>query len=281
MSLEFKNFKKKIGRKKFLEINFFLNKNESLALIDENISNLTILKEVFSKKTKYDGCVKILNKDINDIEYYPFFDNKIGFYSNLSIIKNFKLLLSLYNINIVNEEINYYFDLIGANSKDKYLNISDDKKLNLKILFSYLVSTSCVLIDMTNMKITKSTKLFLKKLIDLSKEDMKNIVILSKDLNSITNNCDKALVISDGKQVYYDYIRKLDVIKELIVLETSGFTEEELYKNLLIDFKIIDNKLIIKKEDMENVLYYLVSNNIDVININDFNENTKLYSDKE
>lgn len=281
MSLVFKNFKKKLSRKKYLELDFILDSKSSLVVVDENINNLNLIANVFLKKEKYEGEVVINKQNLKNLKYYPFFVDNIGFYKKITVYNNFKLLLSLYKIKLEKSVLLNYFAQADINQNEKYDKLDEDNKIKLKLLFNYLVSKDFLIFYVEKYSNSVAVMEYLETLIELSLENKKTLLLLSSSLNRLTRNIKKAVIISENKQVYFDDIDKLNVVKDLIIIEIDNYVEEILYKDLIFDFKLIDNKLIVRKSDMEDVLYYFVKSGIDVISINDFNENTKLYLDKE
>lgn len=279
MSLQFINFKRKLARKKYLELDFTLENSDSLVIVDENIKNLDLIKKALSKRLRYDGKIVLNEKDIKkDKDYYLFLQDKIGFYNNFTVYQNFKHLLKLFGIKINKNDLITLIADESVNIYEKYVKLSEVQKEKLHILFSSLVLDDILVIDITSDKFSKEDLLYISSLAqDIINENKTNLILLSNNLNEITNICKKALIISDNKQVYFDDLDKLDIIKDLIIIETESINEELIYQNLHFDLKVIENKVIIRKSDLEDVLYYFVKANINVLSINDFNENTELY----
>ncbi|MBU0278804.1 hypothetical protein [Gemella sp. zg-1178] len=283
MTLQFKEFRKKIARKKYLDLDFTLEENSSLTIINDNDKVLELIKKVFKRSLRYDGKVFINEKDIKKIKnYYPYFKNNIGFYNNFSLYQNLKTSLSLFKIKYTKKQILEILSLANLDYKSNYAKLDLSSKEKFSILFSSLVSQKIFIVDITDTKLNVKDMAyitsFLKK--EIAKNN-RNIVILSKKLNDLGLLCEKTLVISEDKQVYFDDTNKLSVIKDLVVLEITDYKEEDLYKDLHFDFKTIDKKLIIRRDNLEDALYYFVKSNIEVLNISDFNEDADLYEVEE
>ncbi|QWQ39354.1 hypothetical protein KMP11_03245 [Gemella sp. zg-570] len=283
MTLQFKEFRKKIARKKYLDLDFTLEENSSLTIINDNDKVLELIKKVFKRNLRYDGKVFINDKDIKKIKnYYPYFKNNIGFYNNFSLYQNLKTSLSLFKIKYTKKQILEILSLANLDYKSNYAKLDLSSKEKFSILFSSLVSQKIFIVDITDTKLNVKDMAyitsFLKK--EIAKNN-RNIVILSKKLNDLALLCEKTLVISEDKQVYFDDTNKLSVIKDLVVLEITDYKEEDLYKDLHFDFKTIDKKLIIRRDNLEDALYYFVKSNIEVLNISDFNEDADLYEVEE
>lgn len=282
MSLIFNNVKKKIARKKYLEVNFNLGDYRKLLVVDEDKSSLEKFSLFFYGNNKYEGNILLFENNIkNNKKYFHFKEEEYGFYNDLTVYENFKKLLKLFNMKINKEEILKLFEIAKIDNK-KYKKLDLDTQIRSKLLFKYLVSKELLIIDLYKYNNILDYEEFYKYLINNNKNYPNRLVIVfSESINKIANNCDSVLVISDGTQVYYGDLHALNVIKDLIIIEISDVNLDKLNRELKVDFKLIENKIIIRKIDMEKVLYYFVENNIDVVSINDFNENTNIYSDKE
>ncbi|MBF0714916.1 hypothetical protein [Gemelliphila palaticanis] len=282
MSLIFNNVKKKIARKKYLEVNFNLGDYRKLLVVDEDKSSLEKFSLFFYGNNKYEGNILLFENNIkNNKKYFHFKEEEYGFYNDLTVYENFKKLLKLFNMKINKEEILKLFEIAKIDNK-KYKKLDLDTQIRSKLLFKYLVSKELLIIDLYKYNNILDYEEFYKYLIN-NNENYPNrlVIVFSESINKIANNCDSVLVISDGTQVYYGDLHALNVIKDLIIIEISDVNLDKLNRELKVDFKLIENKIIIRKIDMEKVLYYFVENNIDVVSINDFNENTNIYSDKE
>lgn len=282
MTLQFEKFKKKLARKKYLELDFDLEDIKSLAIIDDK-ENIELLKKALNKKLRYEGSILLAGTDIKkDKTYYAYLQEDIGFYNSFSIYQNIKNLLKIYKIKFNKENLLEIITSAGFDPKIKYEALSEVEKEKLKLVFTALLPNELLIIDMTNNLFEDSDNEYL---INFIKDNIENrgkiIVVLASKLNDVTNVCKKALIISDNKQIYFDDIKKLNVVKELVIVELETFTEEQLYSELHFDFKIIGKKLIMRKENLEDALYYFVKVNINVLSIKDFNENTELYEVKK
>lgn len=282
MSLQFRDYKKKIERKKYLNIDFFLEDGKSLAIIDEEEKSIALIKDSLKNKHKYTGDILFNKVDIKkDKHFYPFFLENTGFYPNFTAYQNLKNILALYQIKLSKTEVVNLLQDFDIKATDTYESLSLEAKEKFHILVTTLISRDVLFIDIHNSQLSQED---LEKLAVYIKDHInkqgKHIIVLANKLNAISELCDKVLVISDNQQVYFDDSHKLQVIKDLIVIETSELNEEYIYSNLQIDLKILDNKMIVRKNDLEDVLYFCVRENIDVISVKDFNENTDIAFEK-
>lgn len=275
MALQFVDFKKRVNNKVELEISFHLNENESLAIIDKDINNLIILRKTFEKVEDYRGNVLVNGIDIRKkLVLFDFSD--IGLYSNLTVYQNFRFLLKIYSIKLKKEELLIYFDELLLDQKKKYKLLDAGEKERVHLLLSYLLSKEIFLINMLEGKFINSRIIanFLGKVI---KNIDKNIVVLTRENNEISSLMSNVLKINDNKQEYFGKRKDFDLVRNLVVLKLSKIESNELEERLPFDFTVVNNKLVIEKTNLEAALYYFVSNNIDVLDISDFSENSDLY----
>ena len=95
MTLEFREYKKKIKKNIFLELDFKVSTGEILTIISNNTLELDSLKDSFKRRTKFKGEIIFDNIDINEEKLI--FSEDFGFYNHLSLekksfkfIKNFR-----------------------------------------------------------------------------------------------------------------------------------------------------------------------------------------------
>lgn len=280
MSLIVESFTKKISRKKKLELDFEFLNQKNLLILDEDKENLDVISRVFNSNTKYEGNIFLFNKNIKkEKDYFYFSDEQFGFYNNLTAYENLLKLLKLFKLKI---DKKYILELLYLAKIEnlKYVKLDDNSKSRLKLLFKHIVSENLLIIEIYKYKDVHKYKDYYNFLINDKSKKRINIV-LSENINKIVSSCDKILVLSDNKQVYYGDIENLSVVKDLIIIEISDFNVNKLNNSIKIDHKLVDNKLILRKSDMEVALYHLLSNDINVLSISDFNENTNIYDNKE
>ena len=66
MTLEFREYKKKIKKNIFLELDFKVSTGEILTIISNNTLELDSLKDSFKRRTKFKGEITFDNIDINE-----------------------------------------------------------------------------------------------------------------------------------------------------------------------------------------------------------------------
>lgn len=280
MSLIVESFTKKISRKKKLELDFEFLNYKNLLILDEDKENLDVISKIFYSNTKYDGNIFLFNKNIKkEKDYFYYSDEQFGFYNHLTAYENLLKILKLFKIKIDKKYILDLLDLAKIENL-KYGKLDDNSKSRLKLLFKHMVSENLLIVDIYKHNDIEKYKEYYDFIINDNSKNRINI-ILSENINKIVSGCDKILVLSDNKQVYYGDIENLSVVKDLIIIEISDFNENQLSNSIKIDHKLVDNKLVLRKSDMEVALYHLLSNDINVLNISDFNKNTNIYDNKE
>ena len=183
---------------------------------------------------------EILFNEKNSSKEKLIFLDDYGFYNHLSLIKNLGKLLQLFGVKISQEEIEKELQFINLNPSVNYKKLSKNEKIKLHLLFSILINQNLVVID----------------------------------------NSDSILVISDSIKSYYGSIDDLLIIKTLAVLSISSQDNlEHILRNY--QFTIYGEKeIVIRDEVLEEVLYELLKNNIEVHQVRNLGEKIKLYQGK-
>ena len=96
-------------------------------------------------------------------------------------------------------------------------------------------------------------------------------------LNKHNSIADKVLVISDGIKSYFGNLEDLLVLKTLTAINVSSQDNLDMilegYKYSLYH----DNEIVVREEFLEEVVYVLLKNNIEVYQIRNLGEKIKLY----
>ena len=96
-------------------------------------------------------------------------------------------------------------------------------------------------------------------------------------LNQYNNIADDVLVISDGEKSYYGLLDDLLIIKKLVAISVSYQGDLD---NILQDYQYTiynDKEIVVKEEVLEDVVYLLLKNNIEISQIRNLGERIKLY----
>ena len=264
MVLEFKEYKKKVKKNTVLELDLKLDSGEILTIVSNEVESLQLIKNSIKDKVSYKG--KILFNDKNASKERLIFTDDFGFYNHLSLTKNFRKILPLFNVNLSKEDI-------------KYKKLSKNEKIKLHTLFSILINQSLIVVDYSEETLTSEDKHQIRELI-LSKSNNENIVILDTILNQYNDIADYILVISDNVKSYYGSIDDVLIIRSLVAVSISNHHNLE---NILKDYQYTvddEGEVVIREEVLEEVLFELLKNNIDVYQIRNLGEKIKLYQGK-
>lgn len=123
---------------------------------------------------------------------------------------------------------------------------------------------------------TSDDKKALRELI-LEHSNNANIIILDTILNQYNNIADNVLVISDGEKSYYGLLDDLLIIKKLAAISVS---HQKDLDNILQDYQYTiynDKEIVVREEVLEDVVYLLLKNNIEISQIRNLGERIKLY----
>lgn len=274
MTLEFREYKKKIKKNIFLELDFKVSTGEILTIISNNTLELDSLKDSFKKRTKFKGEITFDNIDINEEKLI--FSEDFGFYNHLSLEKNLLSLSKILGLTVPKDDIIGGLDLLELDPNKKYQQLLENEKIKFHTLFSVLINQNILILDYSKDNLTKDDKKALRELI-LEHSNNANIIILDTILNQYNNIADNVLVISDGEKSYYGLLDDLLIIKKLAAISVS---HQKDLDNILQDYQYTiynDKEIVVREEVLEDVVYLLLKNNIEISQIRNLGERIKLY----
>lgn len=273
MTLEFREYKKKIKKNIFLELDFKVSTGEILTIISNNTLELDSLKDSFKRRTKFKGEITFDNIDINEEKLI--FSEDFGFYNHLSLEKNLLSLSKILGLTVPKDDIIGGLDLLELDSNKKYQQLLENEKIKFHTLFSVLINQNILILDYSKDNLTKDDKKALRELI-LEHSNNANIIILDTILNQYNNIADNVLVISDGEKSYYGLLDDLLIIKKLAAISVS---HQKDLDNILQDYQYTiynDKEIVVREEVLEDVVYLLLKNNIEISQIRNLGERIKL-----
>jgi putative ABC transporter, ATP-binding protein len=274
MTLEFREYKKKIKKNIFLELDFKVSTGEILTIISNNTLELDSLKDSFKRRTKFKGEITFDNIDINEEKLI--FSEDFGFYNHLSLEKNLLSLSKILGLTVPKDDIIGGLDLLELDPNKKYQQLLENEKIKFHTLFSVLINQNILILDYSKDNLTKDDKKALRELI-LEYSNNANIIILDTILNQYNNIADNVLVISDGEKSYYGLLDDLLIIKKLAAISVS---HQKDLDNILQDYQYTiynDKEIVVREEVLEDVVYLLLKNNIEISQIRNLGERIKLY----
>lgn len=274
MVLEFKEYRKKIKKDTILELDFEVETGEILTIINNSSDNLEILKDSFRQRTKFKGEILFEGENIN--KQRLLFTKDFGFYNELSLLKNIKKALALFNIKILDEEIIKDLEFLNLDSSRKYKELEVNEITKFHTLFSILVDQNVLIVDNTEEHLTVEDKEVISELI-LDKSNNANVIILDTMLNRHNSIADKVLVITDGIKSYFGNLEDLLILKQLMAINISshGKLDEVLAGYQFTIYH--DNEIVVREDVLEEVVYVLLKNDIEVFQIRNLGEKIKLY----
>ena len=274
MTLEFREYKKKIKKNIFLELDFKVSTGEILTIISNNTLELDSLKDSFKRRTKFKCEITFDNIDINEEKLI--FSEDFGFYNHLSLEKNLLSLSKILGLTVPKDDIIGGLDLLELDPNKKYQQLLENEKIKFHTLFSVLINQNILILDYSKDNLTKDDKKALRELI-LEHSNNANIIILDTILNQYNNIADNVLVISDGEKSYYGLLDDLLIIKKLAAISVS---HQKDLDNILQDYQYTiynDKEIVVREEVLEDVVYLLLKNNIEISQIRNLGERIKLY----
>ncbi len=274
MVLEFREYSKKIKKDTILELDFKVETGEILTIINNKTENLELLKDSFRKRTKFKGEILFDNEDVSKQQLL--FTKDFGFYNDLTLIKNLKVALELFNIKVSVDNITEDLEFLNLKPGSKYRDLLPNEINKFHILFSILVDQNVLIIDNTNKDLTIEDMEVVSDFI-LDKSNNANVIILDTMLNRYNSIADKVLVITDGIKSYYGNLEDLLVLKQLTAINISS---NENLETILSRYQYTiyhENEIVVREEVLEEVVYSLLKNNIEVYQIRNLGEKIKLY----
>ena len=274
MVLEFKEYTKKIKKDTILELDFKVDTGEILTIVNNSTASLDVLKDSFRQRTKFKGEILFDRENIN--KQTLLFSRDFGFYNDLTLLSNLKKGLSLFNIGYADEELIADLEFLNLDASAKYKELLSNEVTKYHTLFSILVDQNVLIVDNTEKSLTLEDKEAVSDLI-LDKSNNSNVIILDTMLNKHNSIADKVLVISDGIKSYFGNLEDLLVLKTLTAINVSSQDNLDVilegYKYSLYH----DNEIVVREEFLEEVVYELLKNNIEVYQIRNLGEKIKLY----
>ena len=274
MVLEFREYTKKIKKDTILELDFKVETGEILTIINNKTENLELLKDSFRKRTKFKGEILFDNEDVSKQQLL--FTKDFGFYNDLTLIKNLKVALELFNIKVSVDNLTEDLEFLNLKPGSKYRDLLPNEISKFHILFSILVDQNVLIIDNTDKDLTIEDMEVISDFI-LDKSNNANVIILDTMLNRYNSIADKVLVITDGIKSYYGNLEDLLILKQLTAINISSNENLELVLSGYQYTIYHENEIVVREEVLEEVVYSLLKNNIEVHQIRNLGEKIKLY----
>ena len=274
MVLEFREYSKKIKKDTILELDFKVETGEILTIINNKKENLELLKDSFRKRTKFKGEILFDNEDVSKQQLL--FTKDFGFYNDLTLLKNLKVALEFFNIKVSVDNLTEDLEFLNLKPGSKYRELLPNEVNKFHILFSILVDQNVLIIDNTDKDLTIEDMEVVSDFI-LDKSNNANVIILDTMLNRYNSIADKVLVITDGIKSYYGNLEDLLVLKQLTAINISS---NENLETVLSGYQYTiyhENEIVVREEVLEEVVYSLLKNNIEVYQIRNLGEKIKLY----
>ena len=274
MVLEFREYAKKIKKDTILELDFKVETGEILTIINNKTENLELLKDSFRKRTKFKGEILFDNEDVSKQQLL--FTKDFGFYNDLTLLKNLKVALDLFNIKASVDNLTEDLEFLNLKPGSKYRDLLPNEISKFHILFSILVDQNVLIIDNTDKDLTIEDMEVISDFI-LDKSNNANVIILDTMLNRYNSIADKVLVITDGIKSYYGNLEDLLILKQLTAINISSNEDLGLVLSGYQYTIYHENEIVVREEVLEEVVYALLKNNIEVFQIRNLGEKIKLY----
>ena len=120
----------------------------------------------------------------------------------------------------------------------------------------------------------------IKNLLLTEKSRKTTVVILDTMLNRLTELANTVIVISNCEKSYYGLLKDLLIIKKLAAVTVSHQDDLEI---ILQNYQYTiynDEEIVVREEVLEDIVYELLKNNIEVYQIRNLGEKIKLYEEE-
>ncbi|MBS6719777.1 MAG: ABC transporter ATP-binding protein [Peptoniphilus harei] len=207
-----KNFK---GKKLFCDFSFSVEKNTVHALVGPNGSGKTSLLRILTGIYKCKGHVEVKGSYAMLLENDYLYEEKTGM-ENINIF-------SLY-FGIDKENYIKYSDLLGITDdlSRKVSTYSKGMKRKLSLLIIILMNREIIFLDEVTSGVDPLSRVEIRKIISMLKDEGKTIVITSHDLSEIEKVADRVTMIKDGKILFTREILELgENLEDLFIEEGS------------------------------------------------------------
>ena len=192
------------------------------------------------------------------------------------MLKNLKVALDLFNIKASVDNLTEDLEFLNLKPGSKYRDLLPNEISKFHILFSILVDQNVLIIDNTDKDLTIEDMEVISDFI-LDKSNNANVIILDTMLNRYNSIADKVLVITDGIKSYYGNLEDLLILKQLTAINISSNENLELVLSGYQYTIYHENEIVVREEVLEEVVYSLLNNNIEVYQIRNLGEKIKLY----
>ncbi|MDU3009622.1 MAG: ABC transporter ATP-binding protein [Peptoniphilus harei] len=207
-----KNFK---GKKLFCDFSFSVEKNTVHALVGPNGSGKTSLLRILTGIYKCKGHVEVKASYAMLLENDYLYEDKTG-------MEN----INIFSIYFGSDKENYkkYSDLLGITNdlSKKVATYSKGMKRKLSLIIIILMNRDLIFLDEVTSGVDPLSRVEIRKIIKILKDQGKTIVITSHDLSEIEKVADVVTMIKDGKILFTREISQLgEDLEDLFIEEGS------------------------------------------------------------
>lgn len=273
--LQFKKYKIEIEKNKFLQLDFEIKTGEIFSLISDREEILEQFKLSLLKTNGYDGEIILNGEDINKNSIL--FEDTFGFYPKFSLNKNFKSLLSMFKIKLDDNLLQKQFRLLNLDGEKSYKDLLANEKTKVKILFLFLMKEPIIVVESYKNKLTALDKEGLYSLIEQFEFSKTAIIILDTTLNYFSELAENVLVLSNGEQSYSGSLQNLLIIKKLVAITLDYAEDLDIVLQNYEYTELAENEIVVREEVLEDVIYELLKNDLEVLQIRNLGEKIKLY----
>ena len=207
-----KNFK---GKKLFCDFSFSVEKNTVHALVGPNGSGKTSLLRILTGIYKCQGRVEVKGSYATLLENDYLYEEKTG-------IEN----INIFSLYFGSDKENHikYSDILGITNDlgRKVATYSKGMKRKLSLLIIILMDRDIIFLDEVTSGVDPLSRVEIRKIIAMVKDEGKTIIITSHDLSEIEKIADVVTMIKNGKILFTRKISELgENLEDLFIEEGS------------------------------------------------------------
>lgn len=226
------------------ELNLTIKKGESLGILGKNgAGKSTLLKMITGVVTPTKGQIKVNGKISSLLELGAAFNSELTGLEN--IYQNGQVMgLTNEQIKQREQEIIDFAD-IGDHLYQPVKTYSSGMFARLAFACAINVDPDILIVDEVLSVGDMAFQLKCFKKFEQFKKAGKTIIFVTHNVNDVIKNCNKAIIISDGRKIYDGDVKTaVDKYKKIIV----GLDEEEVETQEKEQVKLTENKIEIRKE---------------------------------
>ncbi|WP_423792992.1 ABC transporter ATP-binding protein [Methanocaldococcus indicus] len=252
LAVKVENLTKYFGDKKVLDnLSFEVYRGEIFALIGHNGAGKTTTLRILS------GIIKDFEGRVIKNGTSGYLPEERGLYKNETVYSLLKFFGELAEVSNLDKKIDYWLNRFNISKYKNYKikELSKGNQQKVQLIISLIHNPDILILDepFSGLDVV-NVKLFIDVLTEL-KKDNKAIIISSHRLEYLDKICDRALILKNGKAIYYGALKFRDKVY-IEILENNKIVKKEMP---------IEEAINILKNYPEKVIKYEIKKSLEDI----------------